>query len=332
MKKREFIYIAVLTLLIAFMDITGIPGAFFVHIQVADIEPVYFTLMVNFLFIGAAAYLFLKTLRPAWDLGFRKKGLVDGLKKYGIIGALVAAVGFLAFYVGLSPFDRQPSIEKVLIEGVVYYIAGFQVQIAPSVRILMISAFTAGVMWQALSSGDNITELGHMLMLPHKRREFVFCLFHRINELAAVLLDQAEHEKQTREFLQDMISDVSHQLKTPLAALKMYDEIMGQDGTDRETIQEFTRKSLREILLSGSSEQSSMVQSLQETKTPAGLAMNHTVYEAVLTKDKKNEVVDVSLDVENTTVDAEINVYKVGEMLNPENHSFGYGKKTLEGV
>ena len=57
MKKREFIYIAVLTLLIAFMDITGIPGAFFVHIQVADIEPVYFTLMVNFLFIGNVIYL-----------------------------------------------------------------------------------------------------------------------------------------------------------------------------------------------------------------------------------------------------------------------------------
>ena len=96
------------------MDITGIPGAFFVHIQVADIEPVYFTLMVNFLFIGVAAYLFLRTLCPAWDLGFRKKGLVDGLKKYGIIGALVAAVGFLAFYVGLSPFDRQPSIGRCL--------------------------------------------------------------------------------------------------------------------------------------------------------------------------------------------------------------------------
>ena len=113
MKKREFIYIAVLTLLVAFMDITGIPSAFFVHIQVADIEPVYFTLMVNFLLIGAATYLFLRTLCPVWDLGFKKKGLADGLKRYGIIGALVAAVGFLAFYVGLSPFDRQPSIEKV---------------------------------------------------------------------------------------------------------------------------------------------------------------------------------------------------------------------------
>jgi signal transduction histidine kinase len=56
-----------------------------------------------------------------------------------------------------------------------------------------------------------------------------YSLFHRINELASILSAQAEHEKQTREFLQDMISDVSHQLKTLLAALKMYDEIMAQE-------------------------------------------------------------------------------------------------------
>lgn len=74
-----------------------------------------------------------------------------------------------------------------------------------------------------------------------------YSLFHRINELASILSAQAEHEKQTREFLQDMISDVSHQLKTPLAALKMYDEIMAQEGTDRETILAFSQKSLREI-------------------------------------------------------------------------------------
>ena len=74
-----------------------------------------------------------------------------------------------------------------------------------------------------------------------------YSLFHRINELAAILSAQAEHEKQTRVFLQDMISDVSHQLKTPLAALKMYDEIMAQEGMDRETIHAFSQKSLREI-------------------------------------------------------------------------------------
>ena len=72
-------------------------------------------------------------------------------------------------------YERLP--RTLLIDVIVFwglYIAGFQVQIAPSVRILMISAFTAGVMWQALSSGDNITELRHMLMLPHRNREFVF--------------------------------------------------------------------------------------------------------------------------------------------------------------
>ena len=77
MSKREFIYIAVLTLVVAFMDITGIPSVFFVNIQVADIDPIYFTLMVNFLIIGVTACLFLRILCPKWEIGFRKKGLID---------------------------------------------------------------------------------------------------------------------------------------------------------------------------------------------------------------------------------------------------------------
>ena len=81
MSKREFIYIAVLTLVVAFMDITGIPSVFFVNIQVADIDPIYFTLMVNFLIIGVTACLFLRILCSKWEIGFRKKGLIDGFKK-----------------------------------------------------------------------------------------------------------------------------------------------------------------------------------------------------------------------------------------------------------
>lgn len=71
---------------------------------------------------------------------------------------------------------------------------------------------------------------------------------------------------------------------------------------------------------------------LVETKTPAGLAMTHEKYEVVLEKDDENKVVDISLDIENDVIDTEINVYKVGEMINPENGTFGYGKKPLEGV
>lgn len=71
---------------------------------------------------------------------------------------------------------------------------------------------------------------------------------------------------------------------------------------------------------------------LKETGTPAGLAMNHKVYEAELKKGGDNKVVDISLDIENSVIDTEINVYKVGEMLNPKDGTFGYNKKPLEGI
>ena len=67
---------------------------------------------------------------------------------------------------------RTLFIDIIIFQGL--YITGFQVQTAPSVRNLMISAFTAGVMWQALSSKDNADEMRHMLMLPFRRLEFVF--------------------------------------------------------------------------------------------------------------------------------------------------------------
>ncbi len=72
-------------------------------------------------------------------------------------------------------YERLP--RTLLLDVIVFwglYIAGFQVQVAASVRILMINAFTAGVMWQALSSRDNAVELKHMLMLPQHPQEFVF--------------------------------------------------------------------------------------------------------------------------------------------------------------
>lgn len=122
MQKRELILMSVLTVIIAVMDITGIPSAFFVNINIADIEPFYFTLMVNFVIIGIIAFIFIKRLCPEWRLGFTSKGLTDGLKRYGIIGVITAVIGFVAFYVGLKPFDRQPSAAKVLVEGVIYYI------------------------------------------------------------------------------------------------------------------------------------------------------------------------------------------------------------------
>ena len=74
-----------------------------------------------------------------------------------------------------AKYERLP--RTLFMDVIVFwglYIAGFQVQIASFIRVLMISTFTAGVMWQVLSSRDNAVELTAMLMLPYRRREFVF--------------------------------------------------------------------------------------------------------------------------------------------------------------
>lgn len=122
MRKKELIIISILTILLAFMDISGLPSALFLNIKISDITPFYWTLMLNFIIIGAIAFLILKYLCPDWKLGFNKNGLKNGFKKYGTVGIVVGVISGIAFYIGLKPFNSHPTIWKVLIEGIIYYI------------------------------------------------------------------------------------------------------------------------------------------------------------------------------------------------------------------
>ena len=74
-----------------------------------------------------------------------------------------------------------------------------------------------------------------------------YSLFHAINEISAILTAHGEKQKQIKEFLRDIISDVSHQIKTPLSALKMYHEIISSQRDDAEAVGSFSAKSQREI-------------------------------------------------------------------------------------
>ena len=71
---------------------------------------------------------------------------------------------------------------------------------------------------------------------------------------------------------------------------------------------------------------------VKETKTPSGLAANYNEYKVKIGYSEKTGVVNAELKIENRVLDTEINVYKVGEMVQPENGFFGYGSKPLEGV
>ena len=54
------------------------------------------------------------------------------------------------------------------------YTADFKVRISPFILYLMVTSFTAGVMWQTLSSEDNAANMQNMIMLPFEGREFIF--------------------------------------------------------------------------------------------------------------------------------------------------------------
>lgn len=77
----------------------------------------------------------------------------------------------------------------------------------------------------------------------------LYRLFHEINSLAAILNAQATKEVSARKFLQNTISDISHQLKTPLAALNIYNGILQTEAETNKltTIREFTVLSEQEL-------------------------------------------------------------------------------------
>ncbi len=58
----------------------------------------------------------------------------------------------------------------------------------------------------------------------------LYKLFHEINTLTAVLNAHAENEGRQREFLKNTISDISHQLKTPIAALSIYNGLIQNEA------------------------------------------------------------------------------------------------------
>ena len=75
----------------------------------------------------------------------------------------------------------------------------------------------------------------------------LYRLFHSINSLAAVLNAHAANEAREKEFLKNTISDISHQLKTPLAALNIYNGLLQDEAEELPNIKETLVQSLLKI-------------------------------------------------------------------------------------
>lgn len=67
----------------------------------------------------------------------------------------------------------------------------------------------------------------------------MYRLFHEINTLVSILDAHIENERKSKTFLKNIISDISHQLKTPLAALNIYNGIIQEEAEGLPAVKEF---------------------------------------------------------------------------------------------
>ena len=169
-----------------------------------------------------------------------------------------------------------------------------------SFTLLLIFLLTAGAVWavcfryfgrqnrimeQAVSQIDEYLAGDANARIECDEEGELYRLFHSVNSLATVLNAHASNEMREKEFLKNTISDISHQLKTPLAALNIYNGLLQEETEELPSAKELTALSEQEL-----DRIESLVQSLLTiTKLDAG--------SIVIEKSKEN-VADMMRDIE----------------------------------
>lgn len=121
-RNKDNLWALFLAAAVAFLYLSGIPAALLIHIEWADVDPVCITLLINIIITMLLAICMVHVLIPKFFLGFQRDGFGQGLRKYGVSCILAFAVPCCAFAIGLFPFNYTPTVQKVLVEGIIYYI------------------------------------------------------------------------------------------------------------------------------------------------------------------------------------------------------------------
>ena len=131
-----------------------------------------------------------------------------------------------------------------------------------SLLLLLLSLLTIGAIWavcfryfsrqnslieQAVSQINNYLAGDVNARIECDDEGELYRLFHSVNSLAAVLNAHADNELREKEFLRNTISDISHQLKTPLAALNIYNGLLQGEAEEYPSVKEFAVLSEQEL-------------------------------------------------------------------------------------
>ena len=167
----------------------------------------------------------------------------------------------------------------------------------------------------------------------------IYQLLSSVDQLATMLQAKNDTEQKTKEFLKNTISDISHQLKTPLSALMMYQEIIESEPDNPETVKVFSLKigtALKRI--------EQLIQSmLKITRIDAGSIVfeksnysisnifNHAVSELITRADNEKKEIVINGDLEQMLYcDIEWTSEAIGNIIkNALDHTDAGGKITI---
>ena len=94
----------------------------------------------------------------------------------------------------------------------------------------------------AIQTIARFTEGDFSCRLSQKSEGTLYRLLSSVDQLSLMLQSKGEVERNGKEFLKNTISDISHQLRTPLSALLMYHEIMSDEPDNIKTVKEYLDK------------------------------------------------------------------------------------------
>lgn len=103
------------------------------------------------------------------------------------------------------------------------------------------------VMEQAVSQIDSIISGAADVRIRCDEEGELYRLFHSVNTLAATCNAHIENELKEKEGMKNTLLDISHQLKTPLAALNIYNGILQEEAGEAQELQQFLTLSEQEL-------------------------------------------------------------------------------------
>lgn len=123
-------------------------------------------------------------------------------------------------------------------------LAGFAAVLFSSLSLIITVVFTRwryGKLRQLSDYLRRIADGDYDLDLRDNQEGELSILKSEIYKVTVTLREQAQREATDKLFLADAISDISHQLKTPLTSLSVMTELLGDDELPNERRREFTQ-------------------------------------------------------------------------------------------